>query len=188
MTWVTRPCNNGLNCYLACPEVWKCSAFDRPQGFWDKANFTGKMASRRDGFWGIEIPGFFCPAGTYGMYETQVLIYITTLSVGRSLKLYCRQSQLLYPDGITDFRQLQISIHSCTNSLDINLMSVYYIHFIMFLLWMVAPGLRLDDIYTCIRLFSFSYDLFLCSTGIHCYSNRRRLLLPATWCSPFQRW
>ena len=26
------------------------------------------MASRRDGFWGIKIPGFFCPAGTYGMY------------------------------------------------------------------------------------------------------------------------
>ena len=68
MTWVTRPCNNGLDCYLASPEVWKCSAFDRPQGFQDKANFTGKMASRRDGFWGIKIPGFFCPAGTYGMY------------------------------------------------------------------------------------------------------------------------
>ena len=39
------------------------------QGFGDKANFTGKMASRRDGFGGIKIPGFFCPAGTYGMYE-----------------------------------------------------------------------------------------------------------------------
>ena len=26
------------------------------------------MASRRDGFQGIKFPGFFCPAGTYGMY------------------------------------------------------------------------------------------------------------------------
>ena len=26
------------------------------------------MASRRDGFWGIKIPGFLCPTGTYGMY------------------------------------------------------------------------------------------------------------------------
>ena len=32
------------------------------------------MASRRDGFWGIKIPGFFCPAGTYGMYVIHFLI------------------------------------------------------------------------------------------------------------------
>ena len=38
-------------------------------GFQDKANFLEKMASRRDRFWGIKIPGFFCPAGTYDMYE-----------------------------------------------------------------------------------------------------------------------
>ena len=79
ITWVTRPCNNGLDCYLASPEVWKCSAFDRPQGFGDKANFTGKMASRRDGFWGIKIPGFFCPAGTYGMYVSTLSGYMVVL-------------------------------------------------------------------------------------------------------------
>ena len=73
-TWlaVVRPGNNGLDCYLVSLEVWKCSAFDRSQGFRDKANFTGKMASRRDGFWGIQIPGFFCPAGTYGMYVHEI--------------------------------------------------------------------------------------------------------------------
>ena len=42
MTWVTRPCNNGLDCYLASPEVWKCSAFDRPQGFRGQSKFYGK--------------------------------------------------------------------------------------------------------------------------------------------------
>ena len=29
------------------------------------------MASRRDGYLGIKFPGFFCPAGTYGMYGTE---------------------------------------------------------------------------------------------------------------------
>ena len=32
----------------------------------------GKMAFRQDGFWGIKIPGFFCPAGTYGMYAVSI--------------------------------------------------------------------------------------------------------------------
>ena len=40
-----------------------------------KENFTGKMASRRDRFWGTMIPGFFCPAGTYGMYVCIPFIY-----------------------------------------------------------------------------------------------------------------
>ena len=40
----------GLDCYLATPKAWEWSAFDKPQGAWDKENFTGKMASRRDGF------------------------------------------------------------------------------------------------------------------------------------------
>ena len=37
-TWlaVTRPCNNGLDCYLVSPEARECSTFDRPQGFRNK--------------------------------------------------------------------------------------------------------------------------------------------------------
>ena len=31
-----------LDCYLATPKAWEWSAFDRPQGIRDKANFTGK--------------------------------------------------------------------------------------------------------------------------------------------------
>ena len=49
--------------------------FDRPQGFRDKANFTGKEASRRDRCWGIKILGFFCPAGIYGMYAYSICRY-----------------------------------------------------------------------------------------------------------------
>ena len=39
-----------LDHYYATPEARECSTFDRPQGFYDKTNFTGKKASRRDRF------------------------------------------------------------------------------------------------------------------------------------------
>ena len=83
-------------------------------------------------------------------------------SVGRSLKLYyiphCRQSQLLYPDVIyngrraqcTYFQQLQIGMYSCTSSL-----GLCTIHFII-LLWMVVPGLRLDDY---VHMYTFIFIL-----------------------------
>ena len=48
----------GLDHYLATPEARECSTFDRPQGFLDKANFTGKKGippgqTLRDGNSGI---------------------------------------------------------------------------------------------------------------------------------------
>ena len=119
MTWVTWLCNNGLDCYLASPEVWKCSAFDRPQGFRDKANFTGKMASRRDGLWRIKIPGFFCPAGTYGMYAN---IFIALL-ISKTIALIVQSTKfsfiiLFFLRETTDIRNLQsrtLNLHETKN-------------------------------------------------------------------------
>ena len=95
-------------------------------------------------------------------YSNSSVDLITTKSVSRSLKLYyiphCRQSQLLYQDHedviynsrcaqYTDLHQLHIRMYSCTSSLDLCT---------LFLLWMVVPGLRLDDyiyMYTFIFIF-----------------------------------
>ena len=53
------------------------------------------MVSRRDGFWGIKIPGFFCPTGTYGMYE-QYITYsqgiiklLKEILVPRQVGIFC---------------------------------------------------------------------------------------------------
>ena len=68
-------------------EARECSAFDRLQGFRDTPNFTGKMVSVQDGFWGIKIPGFFCPAGTYGMYAffLSMASYTASILCGNSV-------------------------------------------------------------------------------------------------------
>ena len=125
MTCVTRLCNNDLDCYLASPEVWKCSAFDRPQGFRDKANLTGKMASRRDGFWGIKIPGFFCPAGTYGMYGYFHLLCIFWMDFGKArkeaspLSLYlCFAGRFINKDGCQDYPSIRQDIFNSLHLLN----------------------------------------------------------------------
>ena len=53
----------GLYRYLATTEARECSTLDRPQGFWDKANFTGKKASAGTGFEGSKFRDFSVPPG-----------------------------------------------------------------------------------------------------------------------------